>query len=218
MPYSIPGSTKILIYFGNSTIFVYFSWLSLCLWICYGASSVHFTVSPRKKRYTLLPTHSAAQSWKRFKPLSVTILLWQDHSWIGKQHKQQKKTNCLWCLQSDQVALWNSYLILISNSVWVIFSLGDHQITFIMPDRFFLLSKPPRFVKHLLFLTDKTNLDGTPSKIKWKMHVFWYIVFQVLKELLIKEYKIQLFYQFFYFLLFYIASEFTSADIIFTTF
>ena len=68
------------------------------------------------------------------------------------------------------------------------------------------------------FLTDKTKLDGTPSKIKWKTHVFWYIVFQVLKELLIKEYKIQLFYQFFYFLLFYIASEFTSADIIFTTF
>ena len=36
--------------------------------------------------------------------------------------------------------------------------------------------------------------------------------------LLIKEYKIQLVYQFLYFLLFYIASEFTSADIIFTTF
>ena len=53
---------------------------------------------PRKKRYTVLPTHSAAQSSKRVKPLSVTIVLWQDHCSIGKQHKQQKKTNCLWCL------------------------------------------------------------------------------------------------------------------------
>ena len=49
MPYSILGSTKILIYFGNRTIFVYFSWHPLCLWICYGARSAHFTVSPRRK-------------------------------------------------------------------------------------------------------------------------------------------------------------------------
>ena len=33
-----------------------------------------------------------------------------------------------------------------------------------------------------------------------------------------KEYKIQVVYQLLYFLLFYIASEFISADIIFTTF
>ena len=39
------------------------------------------------------------------------------------------------------------------------------------------------------------------------MHVFWNIVFHVLRVLLIKEYKIQLVYQFLYFLLFYIASE-----------
>ena len=44
-------------------------------------------------------------------------------------------------------------------------------------------------------------------------------IFQILKVLLIiKEYKIQLVYQFLYFLLIYIASEFTLADIIFTTF
>ena len=44
-------------------------------------------------------------------------------------------------------------------------------------------------------------------------------IFQILKVLLIiKEYKIQLVYQFLYFLLVYIASEFTLADIIFTTF
>ena len=36
-------------YFGNSTIFVYSSWRPLCLWICCGARSVHFTVSPGRK-------------------------------------------------------------------------------------------------------------------------------------------------------------------------
>ena len=61
---------------------------------------------------------------------------------------------------------------------------------------------------------NKTKLDGIPSKIMWKMHVFWYIVFQFLKLLLIKKYKIELVNQFLYFLLFYITSAFTSADII----
>ena len=40
-------------------------------------------------------------------------------------------------------------------------------------------------------------------------------IFYVFKVLLIEEYKIKLVCQFLYFLLFYIASEFTSADIIF---
>ena len=87
--------------------------------------------------------------------------------------------------------------------------------TFVTLNRFCPLRKPLRVVNHLLFLTDKTKLDGAPSKIKWKIHVFWYIAFWVLKVLLMKEYKIQLVWQFLYFLLFYIASEFTSADIIF---
>ena len=61
---------------------------------------------------------------------------------------------------------------------------------------------------------NKTKLDGIPSKIRWKIHVFWYIVFQVLKLLLIKKYKIELVNQFLYLLLFYITSAFTQADII----
>ena len=60
MPYSIPGSTKILIYiyiyFGNSTIFLILVG-TLCVCEFADAKSVHFTVSPRKERYTLLPTH-----------------------------------------------------------------------------------------------------------------------------------------------------------------
>ena len=83
----------------------------------------------------------------------------------------------LWFLWSDHVALWNSYLFFISNNVWAIFSTGDHQITFVTLNRFCLLSKPRCVVNHLLFLTDKIKLDGTPSKIKWKIHVFWYTVF-----------------------------------------
>ena len=47
MPYSIPSSIKVLIYFGNSTIFVHFSWHPL--WICYEARSVYFTVSLGRK-------------------------------------------------------------------------------------------------------------------------------------------------------------------------
>ena len=59
MPYSIPGFTKILIYIYTLTTapFFNFSWHPLCLWICYGARSARFTVSPRKKRYALLPKH-----------------------------------------------------------------------------------------------------------------------------------------------------------------
>ena len=112
-------------------------------------------------------------------------------------------------MQSDQVALWNSYLFLISNNVGAIFSIGDTL------NWFCLFIKPRRVVNHLLFLTDKTKLDGTPIKIKWRIHAFWYTVFYVFKVFLIEEYKIKLVCQFLYFLLFYIASEFTSADIIF---
>ena len=121
---------------------------------------VHILLSPPGRKGTLLPTHSAAESLERLETLSVTILLWQDHCWI---RKQSKKTDCLWCL--------------ISNNVWAIFSLGDYQIAFVTTNKFCPLSKWRRVVNHLLFLTDKTKLDGTPSKIKWKIHVFWYIVY-----------------------------------------
>ena len=77
MPYSIPGSTKILIYFGNSTSFVLVGPLSVCEFAM--VPECTFYCVPRKKRYTLFPTHSASQSLKRFKPLSVTILLWQGY-------------------------------------------------------------------------------------------------------------------------------------------
>ena len=33
----------------------------------------------------------------------------------------------------------------------------------------------------------KTKLDGIPDKIEWNIHAFWYILFQVLKVLLMKK-------------------------------
>ena len=37
------------LYFDNSKIFVYFSWHTLCLLICHGDRSVHFTMYPGRK-------------------------------------------------------------------------------------------------------------------------------------------------------------------------
>ena len=48
-------------------------------------------VCPQEESYTLLPTHSASQSSKRFKPPSVAILLWQGHCWIGKKTQTTNK-------------------------------------------------------------------------------------------------------------------------------
>ena len=47
---------------------------------------------------------------------------------------------------------------------------------------------------------NNAKLDVIQSKIKWNMNVLWYIVFQVLKLLLIKKYKTELVNQFFHLL------------------
>ena len=78
MPYSIPSSTKILSLTRAPFLFISVGALSVKL-LC-GQECI-FYCAPRKKRYTLLPegtdiyTHSPAQSSKRFKPLSLTVLL-----------------------------------------------------------------------------------------------------------------------------------------------
>ena len=43
-----------------------------------------------------------------------------------------------------------------------------------------------------LFLTDNIKLDGIPSKIKWKIHAFFYIASKSLQILLMKSYMTQL--------------------------
>ena len=78
--------------FGNSTIFVYFSWCPLPVNLLWCQECTFYCV-PRKKSHIVLPTHSTAQLSKRFKPSSVTILLWHGHCWIEKKktHKKQQK-------------------------------------------------------------------------------------------------------------------------------
>ena len=167
-------------------------WPGVYILLCPQEEEVHS--SSWGHRYT----HSAAQSSKRFKPFLVS-------NYYGKVIVELENT------QSDQEALWKSYLFLISVNVWAVFSLRDcQQITFIMLNRFCPLRNSP-LPPTPLFLTNKTKtkLDGIPSKIKWKIHVFWYIVFQGLNLLLIKKYKIELLKQFLYFLLFYITPAFT---------
>ena len=192
MSYSIPSFNKILTLTAAPFLSISDGALSVCefamvqrvyILLCPQKGEVHS--SSWEHRYT----HSAAQSSKRFKPLPVS-------NYYDKVIVELENT------QSDQEALWNSYLFLISVNVYAIFSLRDcQQITFIMLNRFSPLRKLPP-TPTPLFLTNKTKLDGISRKIKWKIHVFWYIVFQVLKLLLIKKYKIELVKQFLYFLLF----------------
>ena len=40
-------------------------------------AGVYILLCPQEEKYSLLPTYSATQSPKRFKPLSVTILLYK---------------------------------------------------------------------------------------------------------------------------------------------
>ena len=81
MPYSIPGSTKILIYilWQQHHFFILVGTLCVCEFAM--VPGVYILLCPQEVRYTLLHAHSAAQSSKRFKPLSVsvTMLLWQGH-------------------------------------------------------------------------------------------------------------------------------------------
>ena len=146
MYYSISSSTKILklttapfLFVLVPSLSVNFLWCQECIFFLYPQEKeVHSSSWGHRYIYT----HSAAQSSKMFKPLPVTILLWQGHCWIEKKHKQGTEL-CLWCL-SDQVALWNSYLFLISVHVWAIFSLKDRQQTaFVTLNRFCPLSKLP---------------------------------------------------------------------------
>ena len=82
--------STILIYFDNSTIFVYFSWHPLCLWICYGVRSVHFTVSTGRKG-TLFFLHIELHNHQN----NLNRCLWLYYygkviAELEKKHKQQK--------------------------------------------------------------------------------------------------------------------------------
>ena len=115
-------------YFGNSTIFVYFSWRPL--WNGYGARCVHFIV-PSGKRGTLFflraqmyrCTHSAPHSSKRFKPLSEIMWLWQGYWRIEKKHKRGIQL----CYVVFTVRPSNTFQFVFgfNECLWVIFSLEN---------------------------------------------------------------------------------------------
>ena len=155
MSYSIPSSNEILTLTTAPILSISVGALSVCefamvprvyILLCPQEEEVHS--SSWGHRYT----HSAAQSSKRFKPLPVP-------NYYGKVIVELENT------QSDQEALWNSYLFFISVNIWAIFSLRDcQQITFVMLNRFCSLRKLPP--PPLPLLMNKTKLDGIPSKIK----------------------------------------------------
>ena len=162
---------------------------TLCLWICYSARSVHFTVSPGRKGtpfflHTQLHNHQKdlnPRLWPYYYGKVNIELEKKTHTknknklfmvlviWPGSTLKFLFAFDFKWCLSNR-------------------FLKGSSKKTFVTLNRFCPLSKPP--LPHPLFLMDKTKLDGIPSKIKLKIHVFWNIVFQILKVFLIKEYKI----------------------------
>ena len=84
--YSIPSSTKILNLTTAPFLFILVSALSVCkfamvpgVYILLYLQEEEVHSSSRGHRYIYIYIHSAAQSSKRFKPLSAAILLWQGH-------------------------------------------------------------------------------------------------------------------------------------------
>ena len=88
--------------------FCLFEFVLVCLWIY---------CAPRKKSYTVLPegTDIHIQQHNHQKDLNICLSLYYYDKVIG------------------EVALGNSYWLLISDNVWAIFSLRDYQlITFVI--------------------------------------------------------------------------------------
>ena len=97
MSYSIPSSTKILNLTTAPFLFILVSALSVCKFAMMQGVYILLYCTSWKKRYTLtegtdIYTHSAGQSSKHFKPLSVTRVLWQ-----GQLEKNtNKEFNCVY--------------------------------------------------------------------------------------------------------------------------
>ena len=78
MPYSICSSTKILTLVAAPFLFFLVGAQSVCEFAM--VPGVYILLCPQgKKGILFFPTHSATQLSKRFKPMSVTMLLWQSH-------------------------------------------------------------------------------------------------------------------------------------------
>ena len=153
MSYSILGSTKILTLTTAPFLFISVSALSVFEFAM--VPGVYILLCPQQEEVHF-------SSWvHRFIYIHF------------QQHNHWKDLNpCLSLYYYDKG--------IVELAIWAIFSVGDsQQIAFVILNRFCPLSKLPP-TPTPLFLKNKTKLDGIPSKIKWKMHVFWYILFRVL--------------------------------------
>ena len=63
------------------------------------------------------------------------------------------------------------------------------QITFVMLDRFWLLSKTPSLLSSSLFLMDNIRLHGIPTKIKWKIQACFTLNFKFWEGTAVKGFK-----------------------------
>ena len=143
--------------------------------MCYGARSVHFTVSPGRKGTLFLlhiQLHNHQNDWN---PCLWLYYYGKVIAELEKNTNNKKRQTvhgaCNLTKLHFKILI---YLFLIPN-VWAIFSLRDHhKITSVTLNTFCSLSKPSPH--NHLFLMNKTKLDGIPSKNKWKIHVLSYTV------------------------------------------
>ena len=121
MPYSIPGYTKILIYFGNSTISVYFSWHPLCLWIC-------------------LPGRKGALFFRNIemhnhqKDLNPPLWLYSGKVIVELENniKNRKRLELIMALVIWPSSALKFLFVFDFKCLSNLFLIGDHQITFFM--------------------------------------------------------------------------------------
>ena len=174
MSYSIPGSTKIL---WQQHHFILVGTLCVCEFAM--VPGVYILLCPPGRKGTLFFLHIQLHNHQN--DLNPCLWLYYYGKVIGGLEKninnKKRQTVHGTCNLTKLHFKILIYLLLISNNAWAIFSLRDHQqITFVTLNRFCPLSKPPPFPSpppKPLFLMDKTKMDGIPSKIKWKIHVFW---------------------------------------------
>ena len=112
-------------FFGNSTIFIYFSWDSL--WICYGGRYVHFIV-PSQRRDTILLdvqrcTHSAANTSKY---LNLRLTSYYYAKVTDGLEKTNKEFSCakVFIMRLSDIL---QFVFGFNEWLWAIFSL-DYQI------------------------------------------------------------------------------------------
>ena len=144
MPYSIPGSTKILIYilWQQHHFFILVGTLCVCEFAM--VPGVYILLCPPGRKGTLFFLH--IQLHNHQKDLNPSLWLYYYGKVIVELENNTSNRKRLFMV----LVIWPSstlkflfFFFLISNNVWEIFPLGDHQITFVTLNRFCPLNKPP---------------------------------------------------------------------------